>query len=109
DGDGIHDLAVGVSTATGGVIALHRGNLDAFAPQSEASFWAIARSEFPSPYLREGQLVRIPSRPDFLAAGDFIGLNGPGRGPAWSRRRAADGLCTCCRAAIPASSKCCNP
>uniref|UniRef100_Q02CP8 Polymorphic membrane protein n=1 Tax=Solibacter usitatus (strain Ellin6076) TaxID=234267 RepID=Q02CP8_SOLUE len=78
DGDGIHDLAVGLSTARGGAIALHHGNLDAFAPQSDASFSAIARSEFPSPYLREGELVTIPSRPDFLAAGDFIGLNGPG-------------------------------
>jgi hypothetical protein len=28
------------------VIAVHRGNLDAFAPQSEASFQAIGRSEF---------------------------------------------------------------
>src|SRR5271157_6002617 len=78
DGDGIPDLAVGLATPGGGTIAIHRGNLDAFAPQSEASFWAITRGEFPSPYLPDAQLVQIPGRPDFLAAGDFIGLDGPG-------------------------------
>jgi CSLREA domain-containing protein len=76
DGDGADDLAVGLSAPGGGLIAVHRGNLDAFAPQSDASFWAIARGEFPSPYLPEAELVEIPSRPDFLASGDFIGLGG---------------------------------
>jgi CSLREA domain-containing protein/uncharacterized repeat protein (TIGR01451 family) len=78
DVDGIQDLAVGMATPAGGAIAIHRGNLDAFAPQSDASFWAITRGEFPSPFLPDAQLVQIPNRPDFLAAGDFIGLNGPG-------------------------------
>ena len=76
DGDGADDLAIGLSAPGGGLIAVHRGNLDAFAPQSDASFWAIARGEFPSPYLPEAELVEIPSRPDFLASGDFIGLGG---------------------------------
>ncbi len=78
DGDGIQDLAVGLTAPTGGMVAIHRGNVDAFAPQSEASFWAITRGEFPNPYLPDAQLVKIPARPDFLAAGDFIGLNGAG-------------------------------
>src|SRR5438552_620020 len=38
DGDGVDDLLVGYSTSQGGIIALHRGNLDAFAPQSKESF-----------------------------------------------------------------------
>jgi hypothetical protein len=82
DGDGINDLAIGLSTQTGGALAIRRGNLDAFAPQSEASFWAIARSEFPSPYLPGAQVVSVPDRPDFLAAGDFIGENGIGMAAA---------------------------
>ena len=78
DVDGVDDLAVGYATPSGGTIAFHRGNLDAFAPQSEASFQAIARGESPSPYLPDAQLVQIPEQPDFLAAGDFIGIDGPG-------------------------------
>ena len=74
DGDGITDVAIGLASRTGGLIAIHRGNLDAFAPQSDASFWATARGEFPFPYLPEAELVELPGRPDFLASGDFIGL-----------------------------------
>jgi trimeric autotransporter adhesin len=77
DGDAITDLAVGFAApGGGGVIALHHGNLDAFAPQSEASFWAITRGDFPSPFLPGADLVEIPGRPDFLAAGDFVGQGG---------------------------------
>ncbi len=78
DVDGVRDLAVGLATPSGGVIAIHRGNLDAFAPQSDTSFRTMADGRFLSPYLPDAQLVKIPNRPDFLAAGDFIGHNGPG-------------------------------
>ena len=75
DGDGIaEDLAIGFSLrAAAALIAIHHGNLDAFAPQSDATFWAIARGEFPSPYLPQADLVEIPTQPDFLAEGDLIG------------------------------------
>src|SRR5579871_1291552 len=53
DRDGINDLAVGFATPRGGLIAIHKGNLDAFAPQSRASHEGIGRSEFPAPYLPE--------------------------------------------------------
>src|SRR5260370_41150829 len=72
------------------MVALRRGSLDALAPQSDAGLWAIARSEFPSPYLREAQMVNIPSRPDFLAAGDFIGMNGAGMAAAARGGRSLD-------------------
>ena len=77
DMDGYGDLAVGYATADGGRVAIYRGNVDAFAPQSAASFWAIARTDFPSPFLPNVQVVALPGRPDFLAAGMFIGHNGP--------------------------------
>ena len=51
DSDGVADLLVGYSAPGGGVIAVHRGNLDAFAPQSDASLQAIGGGEFPSPFL----------------------------------------------------------
>ncbi|MGC2297958.1 MAG: CSLREA domain-containing protein, partial [Acidobacteriaceae bacterium] len=76
DGDGITDVAIGMNVSGSGLVAIHRGNLDAFAPQSEASFEAIARGEFPSPYLPQAEVMDIPSRPDFLVCGDFIGLGG---------------------------------
>jgi trimeric autotransporter adhesin len=73
DGDGIADLLVGYSTPNGGAIAVYRGNLDAFAPQSDASFQAIGRGQFPSPFLPDAKAFAIPVRPDFVATGDFTG------------------------------------
>ncbi|HEY1402179.1 MAG TPA: VCBS repeat-containing protein, partial [Terriglobales bacterium] len=73
DQDGIEDLAVGYATPGGGAIVVHRGNLDAFAPQSDASFQAIGRGEFPAPFLPQAKVFSIPIRPDFLAAGNFTG------------------------------------
>jgi uncharacterized repeat protein (TIGR01451 family) len=73
DGDGVTDLIVGYRSASGGTLVVHRGNLDAFAPQSDAAFQAIARSEFPSPFLPEAHAFAVPIGPDFIAAGDFTG------------------------------------
>src|SRR5262249_53811484 len=78
DLDGTRDLAAGYATADGGRVAIFRGNLDAFAPQSESSFWAIARTEFPLPFLPDVQVIGVPAQPDLLAAGMFIGHDGPG-------------------------------
>ncbi len=77
DMDGYGDLAVGYATAGGGRVAIYRGNVDAFAPQSDASFWAVARTDFPSPFLPNVQVVALPGRPDFLTSGMFIGHDGP--------------------------------
>ncbi|HWF05639.1 MAG TPA: VCBS repeat-containing protein, partial [Candidatus Angelobacter sp.] len=71
DGDGIADLVAGFSAPTGGLIVIHRGNLDAFAPQSDASFQAIAHGQFPSPFLPKAQVINVPVRPDFIALGSF--------------------------------------
>jgi len=76
DGDGYGDLAIGYAAQRGGVLAIHHGNIDAFAPQSDATFWATARGEFPSPFLPGADLVKVPVRPDFLAEGDLIGKKG---------------------------------
>jgi uncharacterized repeat protein (TIGR01451 family) len=73
DRDGVADLVVGYAASGGGIVSVHRGNLDAFAPQSQASWQAIAQSQFPSPFLPQAQAVEVPVAPNFLAAGDFTG------------------------------------
>jgi uncharacterized repeat protein (TIGR01451 family) len=71
DGDGVADMVAGFSAAGGGNIVIHRGNVDAFAPQSNASFMAIGRGQFPAPFLPDAQVMSIPVRPDFMALGRF--------------------------------------
>src|SRR5882724_3778720 len=72
DQDGIEDLVVGYATPAGPALTVYRGNLDAFAPQSDASFQAIGRGEFPSPFLPEAHVVTVPVNPDFIVTGNFI-------------------------------------
>ena len=73
DQDGVQDLVVGYATSGGGALAFYRGNLDAFAPQSRASFDAIGRGQFPDPFLPNARVMDVPGAPDFLATGDFNG------------------------------------
>lgn len=67
DEDGIADLLVGYS----GHVSIQRGNLDAFAPQSDASFQAIAHGQFPAPFLAQSSTLATPVNPDFMAVGHF--------------------------------------
>ncbi len=76
DGDAVDDMAVGFASPSGGLLAIHHGNIDAFAPQTDASFRGIARGEYAVPYLPQADLVEIADRPDFLAYGDLIGKAG---------------------------------
>jgi len=73
DGDGVEDLVVGYTGVKGGALVIHRGNLDAFAPQSEASWQAVAVGRFPSPFLSGAKAIVLPEAPDFLAIGNFTG------------------------------------
>jgi len=73
DRDGIADLVIGYAHSSGGILAVHRGNLDAFAPQSQASWLAIAHNQFPAPFLPQATLVEVPEAPQFIVTGDFDG------------------------------------
>src|SRR5258708_8572428 len=74
NGDGIADLAAGYAApGGGGIVAVHYGSLDALAPQSDASFRAIGRGEFPAPFPSQARAFSVPSVPDFLAVGNFSG------------------------------------
>ena len=75
DGDGFADLAIGYGLNEGGAIELMRGNPDAVAPRSHASWLAAGRHEFVAPFLAATELIQLPSRPDFLVQAD---LNGDG-------------------------------
>jgi uncharacterized repeat protein (TIGR01451 family)/fimbrial isopeptide formation D2 family protein len=65
--DGVPDLLVGYS----GYVSIQPGNLDAFAPQSDQSFQAIAHGQFPAPFLPQALQIATPVNPDFLAVGHF--------------------------------------
>jgi uncharacterized repeat protein (TIGR01451 family) len=69
DEDGITDLLVGYA----GHISIQRGNLDAFAPQSDASLQAIGQGHFPTPFLAQSTTLATPVNPDFMAVGHFTG------------------------------------
>ena len=67
DEDGIADLLVGYA----GHVTIQHGNLDAFAPQSDASFQAITHGQFPAPFLAQSSTLATPVNPDFMAVGRF--------------------------------------
>ena len=71
DGDGVEDLIAGYAVPKGGLLVIHRGNLDAFAPQSQKSMQAIGQEQFPSPFLPQANVVELLETPDFLATGSF--------------------------------------
>jgi hypothetical protein len=76
DEDGIEDLVAGYSAPGGkGIVVLYRGNLDAFAPQSEGSWLAIGRGEFPPAFLSIAATFTVPAAADLLATGNFLGGN----------------------------------
>jgi CSLREA domain-containing protein len=70
---GIPGMVVGYATPEGGLLAVHEGNLDAFAPQGQPSWEAIRDGNFPSPFLPQAGVFAAPARPDFLASGSFAG------------------------------------
>jgi YVTN family beta-propeller protein len=76
--DGIGDLLVGYALPEEGAVGFFRGNQDAFAPQSVASFRAIRKDRFPVPFFPQARVSSLPVRPDFLATGTFAGRPYPG-------------------------------
>jgi CSLREA domain-containing protein len=73
DEDGVADLAIGYALGKGGSISLMRGNHDAIAPQSHASWLAAGRHEPTVPFLQAEQTIKVSAEPDMLAAADVDG------------------------------------
>ena len=76
DGDGFPDLVSGYSTDGGGVITLHRGNREAWAPSTPESLALVAAGSFPAGFESVSTDLAVPVAPDFMVSGDF---NGDGR------------------------------
>lgn len=72
DEDGVPDLVCGYADASGGLLALHRGNVDAIYPNSDEARLRKAAGTFgDSPFLASVFVFAVPEAVDFLATGDF--------------------------------------
>src|ERR1700690_967094 len=60
DLDGAVDLVIGYRTSVGGVVALLRGNPDAFAPKNLNLYQAAMRGEIPPTFLSMATIFRVP-------------------------------------------------
>jgi HYR domain-containing protein len=72
DKDGFPDLAISYAGPQGGIITLHRGNVDSLYPHSpEAQRRKAEGASSDSPFLSPARAFEFPHSPDFLGAGDF--------------------------------------
>jgi hypothetical protein len=71
DADGAIDVVAGYSTGNGGVVALYRGNKDAFSPANPALYPKAIKGSIASTFLSKAQAFSVPESPDLLATGDF--------------------------------------
>ena len=62
NGDGINDLITGRENG----ISIQMGDINAFAPKTQAAFEAIRDLRFISPFRQETKSIELPIRPDFL-------------------------------------------
>ena len=59
------DLIAGYAGNSGGIIAVHRGNVDLLFPKNPKS------DEFAAPFLSPAKTFVVPQAADFIGAGDF--------------------------------------
>jgi hypothetical protein len=72
DEDGVPDLVVGYLNERGGVIAIHRGNVDSIYPNSpQAKQRKVEGTHTDSPFLSQASVLEVPESPELLGAGDF--------------------------------------
>lgn len=72
DEDGVPDLISGAGSGEGGVITVHRGNVDAIHPNTPAARARKSAGTFTTaPFLPGARRFGVKARPDFLHAGDF--------------------------------------
>jgi CSLREA domain-containing protein len=72
DEDGVRDMICAYANEGGGVLALHRGRLDALFPSTPtARRRGLGEAGRSGPFQLDAQVWSIGTRPDFVAAGDF--------------------------------------
>ena len=94
DRDGTQDLICGYGGAAGGLLALHRGDVDSIYPNTPE---AIARRGAGKPgahgaaaFLSDAVVIEIPQTPGLLAAGDF---DADGKIDVVAAEQGGDSLC----------------
>ncbi|MEK6407167.1 MAG: VCBS repeat-containing protein [Acidobacteriota bacterium] len=72
DEDGVPDLVTGYAAPNGGVLTLHRGNVDSIYPNTlEAQQRRAAGTFTDAPFLSPARAVETPRPGDFIGCGDF--------------------------------------
>src|SRR5260370_28253460 len=72
DEDGVADLVSGYGSRAGGIVTLHRGNVDSLFPNSPEAQQRRAQGQYiDSPFLPKARVFELRDPPDFLGAGDF--------------------------------------
>jgi hypothetical protein len=72
DEDGVADLIIGYSLERGGVIAVHRGNVDSIYPNSPQAKRRIVNGTYTdSPFLPQARVFAVSESPALFGAGDF--------------------------------------
>ncbi len=69
--DGAMDVVAGYSTKNGGVLALMRGNPDAYAPTDTSLYAKAIQGNVPATFLTKTSVFAVPVSPDLLVTGDF--------------------------------------
>ena len=69
--DGAIDVVAGYSTGNGGVLALMRGNPDAYAPTDTTLYQKAMKGSVPPTFLSKASAFSLPESPDLLVTGDF--------------------------------------
>jgi hypothetical protein len=69
--DGYPDFVAGYAAGGRGLLTVHFGSQEAFAPRMPQSIGGIAQGKFPQPFTSVSTAIPIPVAPDMLAAGDF--------------------------------------
>src|SRR6185503_5516460 len=72
DKDGAPDLICAYGAPGGGIIALHKGNLDSIYPNSPQANQRTPGGTFTdAPFLSPARAFELPQPPDFVGEGDF--------------------------------------
>lgn len=76
DEDGVADLVSGYAGAGGGLLTLHRGNVDAIFPNSpearrRSGEVPSATGDAPPPFLSPARVFETPEAPELVGTGDF--------------------------------------
>jgi len=73
-GDGNDSLAIGYGTADGsGVLSLRRAHANGMTPRTDASSTVQVNSQSPSLFASTATVLALPTAPNFLATGQFLG------------------------------------